>query len=88
MKFKNPMIHFDDEEQNMRDCTYAESETHEYIKKPIPILALKAWFSGYINTPEGIMRFKKGDYLVEGIEGEHYPIKESIFKKTYEETKK
>jgi len=87
MKFKNPMIHFDDKENKNADCSYAESEIHEY-KKLEPILAIKSWFSGYINTPEGIMRFKKGDYLAEGIDGEHYPIKESIFKKTYEESKK
>lgn len=87
MKFKNPMIYFEEEENKNCDCSYAESEIHEY-KKSEPILAIKSWFSGHINTLEGIMKFKKGDYLVEGIEGEHYPIKESIFKKTYEERKK
>ena len=40
-----------------------------------------------INTLEGEMKAKYGDYLVRGIEGEYYPVKKSIFEKSYEEVK-
>ena len=38
-----------------------------------------------ISTLEGRMMAKYGDYLVRGIEGEYYPVKKSIFEKSYEE---
>ena len=37
-----------------------------------------------ISTLEGDMRAKKGDYIIKGINGEFYPCKPDIFKKTYE----
>lgn len=37
-----------------------------------------------VNTLEGMMYGHAGDYLARGIEGEEYPIKKSIFEKTYE----
>jgi len=37
-----------------------------------------------IDTPEGKMRCEVGDYIIKGVEGECYPIKKKIFKKTYE----
>ena len=37
-----------------------------------------------ITTPEGVMTAEKGDYIIRGIEGEFYPIKESVFDFTYE----
>ena len=82
-KFKNEMIHFDDETQNNSNCSCFHSQIHVYKKKE-NIKAIQTWFSGYINTLEGIMRFSKGDYLAEDINGEHYPIKKEIFEKTYE----
>ncbi len=82
-KFKNDMIFFNTTRKRNESCTCFESETHQYIKKPIPILAQQVGDHGYISTLEGIMEFSKGDYLVEGIDGEHYPVKQSIFEKTY-----
>lgn len=38
-----------------------------------------------VMTPEGWMNADYGDYLVKGIEGEYYPVKRSIFEKSYEE---
>jgi len=40
-----------------------------------------------VDTPEGKMHGNAGDYLVCGIEGEMYPVKRSIFIKTYTEVK-
>lgn len=38
-----------------------------------------------IETPEGLMIAKNGDWIIKGIEGEIYLCKESVFEKTYEE---
>lgn len=37
-----------------------------------------------IETLEGNMRFKKGDFIIKGFNGEFYPCREDIFYKTYE----
>ena len=37
-----------------------------------------------IETLEGTMRCDKGDWIVEGIQGEFYPVKSDIFEATYE----
>ncbi len=37
-----------------------------------------------INTLEGEMRGKKGDWIIKGIKGEFYPCKPDIFEATYE----
>lgn len=38
-----------------------------------------------IHTLEGIMIATIGDYIIKGINGEFYPCKPDIFKKTYDE---
>ena len=40
-----------------------------------------------IDTLEGEMTARKGDWIIRGINGEFYPCKPDIFKKTYEEVK-
>lgn len=37
-----------------------------------------------INTLEGEMKAAIGDYIIKGVNGEFYPCKEEIFKKTYD----
>jgi hypothetical protein len=37
-----------------------------------------------IPTLEGSMRAEKGDWIIKGVNGEFYPCKDSIFKKTYD----
>lgn len=37
-----------------------------------------------VNTLEGSMKVEPGDWVITGIEGEHYPCKDSIFRATYE----
>ncbi len=40
---------------------------------------------GYsLRTLEGSMKFDVGDYIVTGVDGEHWVIKKEIFEKTYE----
>jgi hypothetical protein len=38
----------------------------------------------YISTLEGVMTATKGDFIIKGVNGEFYPCKPDIFKKTYE----
>ena len=37
-----------------------------------------------IETLEGVMRANPGDWIIQGIKGEHYPCKPDIFEATYE----
>ena len=37
-----------------------------------------------INTLEGVMTVKEGDYIIQGVKGEFYPCKPDIFEETYE----
>jgi hypothetical protein len=38
----------------------------------------------YIQTLEGRMRADIGDWIIRGVQGEFYPVKDSIFRETYE----
>lgn len=40
-----------------------------------------------IETIEGWLGMKAGDWIATGVNGEHWPIADEIFKKTYEEVK-
>lgn len=44
-------------------------------------------FQLFINTLEGTMTVNIGDYIIKGVEGEFYPVRENIFNKTYERIK-
>ena len=37
-----------------------------------------------IETLEGKMKLRAGDYLIKGVAGEFYPCRADIFKKTYQ----
>ncbi len=54
-----------------------------YRKKPVRIYAVRMKVRFKVETKEGIMNGKKGDYLIRGIEGEFYPCDSRIFRKTY-----
>lgn len=41
----------------------------------------------YIETLEGRMECRVGDYIIKGIKGEFYPCKPDIFEATYDEVK-
>lgn len=38
-----------------------------------------------VETLEGEMRASRGDWIIKGIKGEFYPIKDEIFKDSYDE---
>lgn len=37
-----------------------------------------------VHTVKGVLHANIGDYIIKGVEGEFYPCKPDIFKKTYE----
>ena len=56
-----------------------------YRKKQITVEAEQQDKDFVIDTLEGKMSGKAGDYLVIGVHGERYPVKRDIFEETYEE---
>jgi len=54
-----------------------------YWKKQVKVQARQMDKPFVVETLEGTMEGKKGDYLVRGIEGEEYPVDREIFEKTY-----
>ncbi|MGB3077854.1 MAG: hypothetical protein WBB31_02155, partial [Saprospiraceae bacterium] len=58
-----------------------------YTKKDIPIGACRIDNDFEIMTMEGLMKAKKGDYLIKGVKGEYYACDADVFKETYAKTK-
>jgi len=40
--------------------------------------------TAYVETLEGKLHVSRGDWIVEGVEGERYPCKPSVFQQTYD----
>lgn len=55
-----------------------------YKKNPIPIQAAVLKEDCVVKTTQGWVGGRKGDFVIEGIEGEIYPCNKAIFKKTYD----
>ncbi|NLK10822.1 MAG: hypothetical protein GX317_07715 [Staphylococcus equorum] len=53
-------------------------------KKPVVVDAYQTKETKYIGTLEGTMKASAGDWIITGVNGEQYPVKEEIFNKTYE----
>ena len=58
------------------------------IKKAIPIKCFQINEPFEVQTMEGVMKGKKGDWLMVGISGEMYPCDDEIFRRTYDLTKR
>ena len=52
----------------------------KYRKKAVVVEA----YQTVIHTLEGDMTASPGDYIITGVNGEKYPCKPDIFRKTYE----
>lgn len=68
-------------ESTVQECWYFTGRKQileESTKKYLWNVGIK------IETPEGTMWAKKEDWIIKGINGEFYPCKPDIFKKTYE----
>lgn len=53
------------------------------IKKPIPVNARQVKEKTIVNTIEGQLTAQPGDWIITGVDGEEWPVKKSIFEKTY-----
>jgi len=56
----------------------------KFRKKPVEVFAFECREVMFIETLEGDMRADDGDFVITGVNGEMYPCKPEIFKKTYE----
>lgn len=56
----------------------------KFRKKPVVIEAYQTDKELEIETLEGTMHASIGDWIITGVNGEPYPCKPDIFKKTYE----
>lgn len=54
------------------------------VKKPIPINCIQMTEDFEVETLEGVLRGRAGDYLMVGVNGELYPCAKDIFEKTYD----
>lgn len=59
-------------------------EFKKAIKKPIAIRCIQIEEPFQVQTMEGIMKGKAGDWLMVGINGEMYPCDQEIFEATYD----
>lgn len=60
-----------------------KSKTVRFQKKPIVVEAYQTDVEVTIDTLEGKMKASPGDWIITGVNGEKYPCKPDIFKKTY-----
>ncbi len=68
---------------NANNITKDDPSAVECRKKPVTVHAIEMKEDFFVDTLEGSMRARKGDYLMIGVEGEKYPVKKEIFEKTY-----
>ena len=54
------------------------------VKKPIPIKVRQINEPFSVETLEGTMKGKAGDWLMEGVNGEMYPCDAEVFSKTHD----
>lgn len=56
----------------------------KFRKKPVVVKARQLTEDQLVDTAEGTMHGRPGDWLIRGVEGELYPCKDSVFRRTYE----
>ena len=64
---------------------HGDNHYRRYRKKPIVVRAKQMEKPFMVKTLEGTMKGKAWDFLIIGVNGEHYPCDKEIFLKTYEE---
>ena len=71
----------------MRDYTGAEVKalpgSVRVVKKDVPVLVVFAEADGVMDTLEGRVGYRKGDALLTGVEGEHWPVVRERFLRSY-----
>ena len=63
-------------------------EVHQFISNGPLMFSQNFGKEDYIliDTLEGVMQAKVGDYIIKGVHGEFYPVKPGIFRETYEDS--
>lgn len=56
----------------------------KFVKKAVVVEAYQTDKELFIDTLEGRMHAEPGDWIITGVNGEKYPCKDDIFKKTYD----
>ena len=56
----------------------------KFRKKPIVIEAYRCKNKTFVQTMEGQLFARAGDWIVTGVKGEKYPVADEIFRLTYE----
>lgn len=56
----------------------------KFRKKPVVIDAVPVEVPVIFETLEGVMNANPGDWIITGVKGEKYPIKDHIFRETYD----
>jgi len=67
------------------DIDYEMQNAKSYHRKPEIRKAIQINVPFQIDSLEGILNGKAGDYIIRGTNGEYYICDQEIFKKTYEE---
>lgn len=71
------VLNFTGKHPKFDECFSSFEEYESYVQREGGIFK--------ILTLEGTMKASIGDYIIEGVNGEHYPCKPDIFAKTYRE---
>ena len=72
-------------EKRVKELKEVDGLVRLYRRNPLRVYAVKLKEDVVVSSPEGDLTGKKGDYLVQGLKGEIYPVKEELFTKTYEQ---
>lgn len=56
----------------------------KYVRKPVEVEAVRITRPMTVETLEGVMRGEPGDWLVTGLKGEQWFIKDDLFRLTYD----
>lgn len=56
----------------------------KYRKRPVIVEAVQITEPMKIETLEGVMEGRPGDWLITGVKGERYFCKDDVFRETYE----
>lgn len=62
----------------------SEYDEQSYRKRPVVIQARRMRGSFTVQTMEGPLTGKAGDWLITGVSGEQYPCDDAIFRRTYD----
>lgn len=85
MKYRKKPVVIEAMQFNRENIKELEKFTNNKLKKVLIERRIDGIATCKIETLEGTMTAKEGDYIIKGINGEFYPCKPDIFEKTYEE---